>query len=192
MTYRDIERQLQVLLSEKRYNHSLGVAKSAARLAEIYGVDEKKAYLAGLVHDCAKGLKPSWQLILALQATSGFDLTQITYPALYHGPAGSVYAERHFSINEKDILKAVSLHILGDRNMSNLEKIIFIADYIEENRKFSWREEIERVAFHDIDRAMVLGCDVSINYLLSAGKKVHPKMIRTRNYYSGKYKEEES
>lgn len=186
----EIESELEKSLSHERFKHSVGVAEAAVKLAAVYGVSEEKAYLAGLVHDCAKELSRPYQLVLAMRAESGFDFSQVPYPFLYHGPAGSVYAKEHFSIIDKDILQAVSLHILGDVNMSCLEKIIFVADYIEVNRKFSWREEIWKVAFQDIDQAVILGCETTIQYLLSHGKTVHPKMIKTKDYFIKRFKEE--
>lgn len=192
MEFKEIERELRLTLSAKRYEHSVGVANAAVSLAKIYKVDQGKAYLTGLMHDCAKELNIAYQLVLAMQAKVGFDVSQIPYPPIYHGPAGSVYAVKRFSVEEEDVLRAVSLHILGDIGMSSLEKIIFVSDYFEENRKYSCKEEIKEAAFQSLDKAMVLGCDVSINYLLSTGKKVHPKMIRIREYYIEKYKEEKN
>ena len=190
MEFKEIERELRLILSSKRYEHSVGVAKAAVSLAKIYKVDQEKAYLAGLMHDCAKELNISYQLVLAMQSKVGFDISQIPYPPIYHGPAGSVYAVKKFSVEDEDVLRAVALHILGDIGMSSLEKIIFVSDYFEENRKYPCKEEIKAAAFQSLDKAMILGCDVSINYLLSAGKKVHHKMIKIREYYIEKYKEE--
>ena len=190
MGFNGIEKELRLTLSAKRYEHSVGVAKAAVSLAKIYNVDQEKAYLAGLMHDCAKELNISYQLVLAMKAKVGFDVSQIPYPSIYHGPAGSVYAVKRFSVEDEDVLRAVSLHILGNIGMSGLEKIIFVSDYFEENRKYPYKEEIKAAAFQSLNKAMVLGCDVSINYLLSTGKKVHPKMIKIREYYMEKYKEE--
>jgi len=190
MRSKEIEVELKRLLSPERYKHSLGVAEAAAKLAKVYSVDVEKAYLAGLIHDCAKELSRPYQLILAMRAKSGFDITQIPFPFLYHGPAGRVFAETHFAIGDEDVLRAVSLHILGDVNMSQLEKIIFVADYIEINRTFSWRETIWKVAFQDLDRGVLLGCETTIEHLLSNGKAVHEKMKRTKDYYDKRNKEE--
>lgn len=186
----DIEMELKRILSPERFKHSVGVAEAAAKLAELNGVNEDKAYLAGLVHDCAKELSRAYQLVLAMKAKNGFDISQLPYPFLYHGPAGSVYAKEHFSIEDEDILRAISLHVLGNVNMNSLEKIVFVADYIEVNRKFSWREKIWKVAFEDLDKAVILGCETTIHYLTSNRKIVHPKMIKTKEYYDKKFKEE--
>lgn len=183
MRTEEIRKDLETLLSPSRFQHSVGVAESAKALAQHYSIDGEKAYLAGLIHDCAKELSRPVQLVYAMRAEWGFDLSQLPFPFLYHGPAGSVFARHRFGIEDPDILKAVSLHILGMPDMSMLEKIVFVSDYMEPNRRFHWREEIEKAAFQSLEEAMVLGCKITTDYLTSSGARIHPNMLSTRDFY---------
>ncbi len=179
----DIKEKLKEILSEYRYQHSLGVADASFLLAERHGVNTQKAYLAGLLHDCAKELSLCKQVALALRSDYAFDLYQILFPSLLHAPAGSVYAKKEFGIEDEEVLKVIAKHILGTPNMSDLEKIVFVSDYFEENRILPWKEEIRVAAYNDLDSAVLLSCGVTIDYLQRSGKRIHPKLLKTRDYY---------
>ncbi len=174
-----IKADLQARLSAKRFAHTLGVAAAARQLAERYGEDAAKAYLAGLVHDCAKELSlAEMQELLAQDKVSDPDIWQSR--ALLHGPAGAVYAAEHYGIHDADILSAVVHHTMGKENMSKLEKIIFLADYIEPTRDFPGVEELRRMAVEDLDRAVLAAMDSTIAHLREENKKVHPQTLRAR------------
>ena len=128
---------LRLKLSEKRYTHSLGVADEAKKLAERYNADVNKAYIAGLVHDVAKEVKPDEAREL-LRDKFGIYLDSVTYnvPKLLHAHLGACFAQTEFGIYDAEILDAIKYHTTAKADMSILTKIIYIADYIEPNRSF--------------------------------------------------------
>ena len=126
-----IKNWLKENLTEDRYGHSLGCADAAREIAKIIGFDEEKAYLAGLVHDCAKSLPIDE--IMKLLRDNGVELVcgEDENKKVLHAPAGAVVAKREFGIDDDEILSAVRWHTLGKTDMNTLEKVVFIADKIE-------------------------------------------------------------
>ncbi len=177
-----IQQRIQKILSEKRYLHSLGVAEEAQRLAVHYGAAEEKAYLAGLLHDCAKEI-PEEQA-LAMLNKYGVQIDEIVKrtPRLLHGPLGACISQVEFEITDPEILDAIRFHTTGKANMNLLTKIIYIADYIEPNRRFEGVEELRVLAYDSIDRAIIAGIDYTIEDLIQSGLALHPDTIHARNY----------
>ena len=130
MDYTSIKKWLKDNLTEERYLHSIGTAECASELAEKYGLDKEKAYLAGLVHDCAKCLKNE-ELLNILHKMTDINEDEFINPKTYHAPAGVPVATKEFNITDEEILSAIRWHTLGKSNMSDFEKVIFIADKIE-------------------------------------------------------------
>ncbi len=178
-------------LSRKRYLHSIGVCNTSACLAMRYGCDIKKAYAAGLLHDCAKGL--SEEKMLQLTERSGIELSEIERenPELLHAKAGSVVAAEKYDVDDKEILNAIRFHTTGKPDMTMLEKIVFTADYIEPNRDgIPCLDEIRQMSFTDIDAAVAMICKNSIDYLKRKNRMIDPITIDTYKYYSTCGKEE--
>lgn len=178
----EIKAELKKILSEKRYTHSLGVADEAKKLAEKYGIDPDRAYLAGLVHDCAKEVPPEDMAgILKNKYGVSVDAMSRLTPKILHGVLGACEAQNKFGIYDPEVLDAVKYHTTGKGNMSMLAKIIYIADYIEPNRDFDGVEELRRLAYADIDEAIIKGIDETIADLLVRGLLLHPDTIHARN-----------
>lgn len=178
----EIKAELKKILSEKRYVHSLGVADEARKLAAKYGVDESRAYLAGLVHDCAKEVPPQdMEGILKNKYGVSVDSMSKLTPKILHGVLGACEAQSKFGIYDPEILDAVKYHTTGKGNMSMLAKIIYIADYIEPNRDFDGVNELRRLAYKDIDEAIIKGIDDTIRDLIERGLLLHPDTIHARN-----------
>ena len=127
-----IQNWLKENLSDKRYVHSLSCAECAAEFAKYYNQDENKAYLAGLVHDCAKNYTTE-QLIDIVQnkVKTGFDKTELKNPKTYHAIAGVYVAKEEFEIDDPEILQAIRYHTIGSVHMTLFDKIIYLADKIE-------------------------------------------------------------
>ncbi|MBD9010511.1 MAG: HD domain-containing protein [Clostridiales bacterium] len=178
-----IKKYLENALSEKRFKHSLGVAEEAERLADKYGTDKKKAYLAGLVHDVAKEIDTDSARNM-LKDRFGIRVDPVTYnvPKLLHAPLGACLAQTEFGIFDAEILDAVKYHTTAKADMSLLTKIIYMADYIEPNRDFEGVEELRKQAYQDLDEAIITGLDYTISELLSDGKMFHPDTVHARNY----------
>ena len=132
----DIQKDLKKVLSAKRYRHSAGVADSARALADKYGANAEKAYIAGWVHDCAKELSLSEMHDIVNEHSLRLDKYVLSSKALLHGPVGSILCETKYGIDDKDIKSAIFYHTTGRTNMTLLEKIIVLADYIEPSRDF--------------------------------------------------------
>ena len=133
---------LHINLNESRLKHSLSVSETAVALATKYGENIEKARIAGLVHDCAKNMKDDELIKVASEHEIQIDEIYIHNPSILHGLVGSIIAREVMEIQDEDILNAISYHTTGRKNMSILEKIIYIADYIEPLRKFNGVEEL--------------------------------------------------
>lgn len=179
----EIKAYLKDELSEKRYIHSLGVAEEAVRLAERYSADKEKAYIAGLVHDCAKEIENSEAKTL-LADKYGLEIDEVAMHThkILHGPLGECIAKDKFDITDIEILDAIRYHTTAKADMRILTKIIYIADYIEPNRNFDGVEELRKMSYEDIDTAIINGINFTIAELVETGKLLHPDTIYARNF----------
>lgn len=178
----EIKKYLKERLSEKRYEHSLNVKKTAVKLAETYKGEVEKAALAGLVHDCAKHM--SDDEILSLGDKNGIFVDEVSRlnPKLLHGNVGSVVAKKIMGVFDQEVLSAVACHTTGKKNMNLLEKIIYIADYIEPARNFPGVEELRKKAFIDLDGAILDAFNNTIQVVINRGQLLHLNTIEGRNY----------
>lgn len=178
----EIIQKLKTNLDEERFIHSLGVMKTAAKLAAQYGADTNKAEIAGLLHDCAKCMDTVIQLKIAKNFGILLDDIEKQEKALIHGPIGALLAKRDYGITDDEILSAIKNHTTGDINMSLLDKIIFLSDFIEPGRYFPGVDELRVKAFKDLDDAIIYALDSTIRFVLNKGSLLHPKTISARNY----------
>ena len=128
-----IKEWLKTNLTEERYEHSLGTADMAMLLAKKYGLDENRAYFAGLIHDCAKCL--SKEKTAEILKNVVLECGEAENPKTHHAPAGAYLAEKEFGVEDKEILSAIRWHTIGKDNMTLFEKIIYLADKIEERTR---------------------------------------------------------
>ena len=171
-----IKADLKEKLPKKRYEHTLGVAYTAAALAMCYGEDILKAELAGILHDVAKAKKSS-ELKDDMKGyidpyTDGYYVALIAdkAPQILHAIYAPYLAKKDYKIEDKDILSAIRWHTTGKKNMTMLEKIVFVADYIEPNRKkLPDLDRIRTLSFHDISEAVKVIAKSTIEYLGSQG-----------------------
>lgn len=187
--YERCRRILKDSITSKRYAHSIGVSNTAACLAMRYGLDVKKAYLAGLLHDCAKGLAA--EELTDIVEKDGKDVRHLTFnPEILHAEAGSIIARDKYGIEDEEILSAIRWHTTGKPDMTFLEKIIFTADYIEPNRtSIPNLHEIRSVAFCDIDEAVMLICQNTLDYLKGGNTRIDRMTVDTYEWYSKKHKQ---
>ncbi len=172
---------LKERLTERRYIHSLNVADSARELAVIYGADPEKAYTVGLIHDCCKDTPPGLQLSYILEHNIPITDMETNTPKLYHSICGSGYCRFEFGIDDEDMLNAVRYHTTGRRNMSLLEKIIFIADFISVERDYNGVDVMREKAKRSLDEAIVEGLSFTIKDLIDRGLVVHPDTLDAYN-----------
>lgn len=177
--YEEFKNRLKDGMSERRYLHSLGVADEAKRLALLYGADEGKAYLAGLLHDCAKEIKNQAEKCDELGIRIDDMMRQNT--GLIHGPLGAAVAKRDFGVSDEEILSAIRWHTLGRAGMTLLEKIVYIADYTEKNRVYEGVEELRKAVDADLEDAILLSIERHLKVLEKRGAAVHPNTILLRD-----------
>ena len=149
-----MKKQLKKLLSHDRYVHSVNVCNTACELAKRFGCDENKAYIAGLLHDCAKCIPYEQTLKLCEDFDIELDEFDEQIPALIHSKLGEKLASSHFGIHDEEVLEAIKWHTLGHPDMRNIAKIVYVADMIEPTRCFDGIEKLRDTAKESLDRAV--------------------------------------
>lgn len=181
---RKIQKKLRHKLSNTRYQHTIGVAYTAGSLAMKYNVDINQAIIAGLLHDCAKYL--SDEDILKKSIAYNLDISDAEYklPFLLHAKLGAYFAKTIYGISDNNITDAIKWHTTGKPDMSTLEKIIYIADYIEPARyKMPNLDIIRKTAFEDIDECLKLILSDTINYLNNTNTFIDDTTQKTYEFY---------
>ena len=178
---------LHINLKENRFRHSISVSETAVALATKYGGNIEKARIAGLVHDCVKYMKGDELIKVASSHEVQLDEIYLHNPLILHGLVGSIIAREVMGIEDEDILNAIHYHTTGRKNMSILEKIIYIADYIEPLRSFSGVEELRNLSEVDLDAAVILSLENTIKYVISEKGLLHTDTVEARNYLLCKY-----
>ncbi|MBQ6839919.1 MAG: nicotinate (nicotinamide) nucleotide adenylyltransferase [Oscillospiraceae bacterium] len=168
-----LEQVVVSLLNPNRVRHVLGCRDTAAELARVWGADETDAARAGLLHDITKALDGPLQLTLCSQYGIMLDEFSHNNPKTLHALTGSLVAERIFGENEA-VVKAIASHTTGKGNMNTLEKIIYVADYMEPNRDFPGVEELRSLAYTNLDKALKLGLEMTLSMLKIQGRQISP------------------
>ena len=186
----ELIKTLEQELSYKRFIHTLSVAGTASSLAMCYGADLEKAETAGLLHDCAKCMDVRKMQKVCEKAGLTVSSFEADSGSLLHSKAGSVLAAETYGITDPDMINAIRYHTTGRPGMSLLEKIIFVADYIEPGR-FTAKNLplIRRLAFSDIDEALMKILYDTLVYLNSTGLVVDPMTQKTYDYYKQIFEE---
>ena len=181
---------LKKKLTPKRYVHSIGVEYTAANMAFVHGEDVQRARIAGLLHDCAKCIPVEDKLKKAIKFGIPVSDSERDNPDLLHGKLGAYYAAKKCGVSDAGILSAISFHTTGKPEMTLLEKIIFVADYIEPNRRMI-RElpEIRKEAFTDLDRCVLHILKNTLDYLKEGDTVIDDLTEETYRYYSALQKE---
>lgn len=176
--------QLSEELDKKRYAHTLGVAYTAVSLAMAHGTDMYNAYLAGLLHDNAKCISSEKKRKLCKKYDIVLNEAEDKNPDLLHAKLGAIRAKEKYHVEDRAVLEAIKYHTTGKPAMTELEKIIYIADYIEPNRKMlPGLPEVRTTAFRDLNRAMVLILKNTLAYLREKGVFIDPMTLETYEYY---------
>lgn len=179
----DIEKKLKEMMPERRLKHSLNVAKCAVELSEIYNCDKEKAYLAGMTHDCAKYFNDEQVEYSVNKFKIDLDDMEKNNLALSHSVIGSYVIKEAFNIKDEEIINAVKYHTTGRENMTLLEKIIYIADLIEEGRDFPRVDELRKLAYGKrLDESLILSFNNTIKYVIDNNQLIHPRTVKARNY----------
>ncbi|WP_411335389.1 bis(5'-nucleosyl)-tetraphosphatase (symmetrical) YqeK [Ruminococcus gauvreauii] len=179
-----LERKLKNYLDRQRFHHTMGVMYTAACMGMVHGGDPAKLQLAGLLHDCAKCIPDEKKLRLC----GKFGITpshyETTHPYMLHAKLGAHLAKKKFDIRDPEVLSAITWHTTGKAAMTVLEKIIYIADYIEPGRNKAPRlEEIRKMAFRDLDECMYMILHDTLTYLRSVEKEIDTVTESAYEYY---------
>lgn len=184
---------LQQRLSSELYRHSLGVAETAAQLAVLYHANRDRAYLAGLIHDYAKELEPAALIKKAGQLNLNLDpVTRIEGRKLLHAPIGAALVSAELGIKDPEIIRAVAYHTTGRAEMSVLEKIVYLADFIEPNRNFSGVEKLRELSRNRLDAALLVAVNHTIALVLTRDLMLHPDSVNLRNHLIARIREQEN
>ena len=173
------------MLDPRRIPHVLGTEETAAALALRWGADEESARRAALLHDCTKKFDKELQLALCRQYGIEPDAAERREGKLLHAITGAAVAYADFGVSG-EVRDAIRWHTTGKADMKLLEKIIYLADYIEPTRDFCDLTELRRLAFEDLDGALLLGFTMAVEDLAKKGMPVHPNSVLARDYLKGK------
>lgn len=176
-------------LPERRYIHTLGVTDTAVMLAKRYGADERKAELAGIFHDYAK-YRPKEEMQNIIRSENMPQDLLMYDSELWHAPVGAYLVKKEVGITDEEILDAIRYHTTGRPGMTTLEKVVFLADYIEPNRSFPGVEEVRKAAENSLDEAIVLCLQNTIRFLLSKNQLIYPQTVETYNDLQRKMNQE--
>lgn len=183
MSTEEITELLKCRLKPKRFQHSLGVAATARSLALRYGADEDKAYLAGILHDCAKCFSEEELSRKIRQYGIQLDEISLRSPQLWHSFVGAHEAREVYGIDDEGIFDAIYYHTIGKANMQKLSAIVYLADAVEPMREYPGVDSLRELANKSLDEAVLAYTEQSIKFVLNKGALLHPNAVSIRNYY---------
>jgi len=178
----DIISYLKENISNYRYDHIIKVKNMAIKLGLIYGLDLNKLEISALLHDSAKDMSKE-ELVRICRKNNLLNEDDYDYLCILHPAVGAFIAKSKFKIEDEDILNGILYHTTGRANMSLFEKVIFIADKVEEGRDFEGALELRSMAFKDLDETIISYFNMELIRLISKGRCIHPKSIECRNFY---------
>lgn len=180
--------KIRAAMKPARFQHVLGVEQAALDLADQYGCDPKKASLAALLHDYAKEVKD--QVFLDLIAKYDLDKDLLNWDNnIWHGVVGAYKIAEDFGLEDEEIFQAIQRHTIGAGQMTLLDKVLYVADYIEPNRDFPGVDEARRIAKESLDKAVAYETAQTISYLAKKGIPIYPQTLETYNGYVSYLKE---
>ena len=188
--FETIQDKLRLALDESRFEHTLGVMYTAGCMAMAHGYDVSKAMLAGLLHDCAKCMTHEEHLALCEKYEVEISPSELENKALLHAKVGAILSKTVYDIEDMDILHAIAVHTTGEQNMSTLDKIIYIADYIEPGRdKAPNLSLVRKLAYQDLNGCMAQILDDTMEYLQSKNGLIDPTTAKAQEFYQQYRKE---
>ena len=184
LSLEDLRAAALSMLKGKRIPHVLGTEATAAKLALRWGADEETARRAALLHDCTKKLTREQHLALCRQYGIEIDEEEEREEQLLHGASGSGVARNVFGLGE-DAVQAIRWHTIGRGEMTLLDKIIYLADYIEPTRDHCDLTELRELSMRDLDKAVLTALEMSAAHLKTQGKAPHPNSVSARDHLKG-------
>lgn len=181
MPAQSLIKRLPEFISGPRLKHSMATSRMAIKLAGKYGVGKDLVLPAALLHDCARELGD--EELLQRAAQEGLAITELEkeHPVFLHGPVGAIIAREDFGIDDPRVWQAIAVHTTGAVEMGPLDKIIYIADKIEEGRNYAGVERLRELAFQDLDVGLLACLEHNIKYSLEKGIILPPEICYARN-----------
>lgn len=177
--------KLRGMITPRRFTHTLGVAETAERLAPTCGVDPRRARLAGLLHDCAKSMPLEEMRKLVTEELPDLDAAELETRQILHAPAGMILARDMFGVRDASILSAIRKHTVGAGDMSPMDALIYVSDFIEPGREmFPGLEKARKLAEKDIYRAMLCCAELTARHLRAHGQDIHPRTLNLISAFS--------
>ena len=170
----NFKKRMERRLGNKRYMHSVGVMIKAEQLAKKYGVDVDKAKVAAILHDCAKEIPQKEMYAKCRDYDVELDEYERKNPSLIHAKLGAKIAEIEFGITDKEVLEAIKWHTVGCVGMSDLAKVIYVADMLEPGRKFAGIRRLKAIADKDLNMAVLECTKATVEFNLAKGVTIHP------------------
>lgn len=158
----DYEDMLKERLSKKRFTHTMNVAEACHDLADRFGADKKRCYLAGMLHDIMKEELPDRQRQMTIESGMQPDPAEIETPALWHAVAGAAYVQQKLKIDDEEILAGIRFHTIGCAKMTLLEKIVYLGDMISEDRSYKDVDKFRKICYDNLDKAMAVALAYNI------------------------------
>ena len=180
MTYQD---ELPLMMSATRWTHVQRVADTAAALARHWQLSESEAHQAGLLHDCAKQLSPALVYAQGLNQPTWSEPLYVTYAPVWHAFVGPYIAKQKWGIKNRSVLSAMQWHSTGRAAMRDLDKLLFVADYIEPGRSFPTREIVENFAYQDLNLGAYAVAFLKLFFLVRDHRAIHPDTYKCREFY---------
>ena len=181
----ELREQAWKYLDSKRVPHVAGCEKEAVRLAEFWGENTEDAAIAGMLHDCTKRLPYKEHVRIIQESGIPCEKSLLLEKKLLHAVSGAVVAKRDFNVSDK-IFEAIRWHTTGKPEMTLFEKIIYLADYIEETRDFDGVDKLRELAYKNIDDAMALGLAMSVEVIRERGLEPYIDSLLAYEYYMRK------
>lgn len=174
---------LKARLSKKRFQHSVNVARAAHMLAEKWGADPQRAYVAGLLHDCCKELPFNEQAELMRACKYPASDEEWASKPVWHGVAAASYMHTELGIDDEDVLLAARWHTVGHAHMTKLEEVVYMADLISADRTYSDVERFRKMARNDLSKAMLAAFQYAIESVIKKGSALPTSTVEAYNYY---------
>jgi len=181
MTLDDMKELLEASIPGKRFKHSVAVFETAIKMAEHFNCDKEKVAIAALLHDCGREVPTKESVSWANEHDFSVDEIEANQPILLHSKIGTYFAKEKYGVHDLEILDAIRYHTTGINGMTDIAKIVFLADIIEPNRDYPGVEDLRKVSFKNLDKAMLMAYCNTTTYLFEEGLLVHPNCIKGYN-----------
>lgn len=181
MKLEEMKELLGKSIPPKRFKHSIAVYETALELAKAHKLPLERVAISALLHDCGREVNSKESLARAKELGVELDMIELAQPVLIHAKLGAYNARHKYGVDDEEILKGILYHTTGAADMTELAKVVYLADMLEPARDFPGIEELRKQAFKDLDKAMLIAYDSTMRYLLDSRLLLHPRCIEGYN-----------